>query len=83
MSMGLSDAQLQTIVDYLATIATPTPTTPPATTGGQAQFTTSCGSCHTAASLTGTTLTAIKGANMSMGLSDAQLQTIVDYLATL
>jgi uncharacterized lipoprotein YajG len=59
-------------------------TTNPNASPGEVLYNTSCLSCHSpASSLRKTTLSAIKGASMSMGLTDAQLQEIVDYLATL
>jgi mono/diheme cytochrome c family protein len=49
---------------------------------GQTLFTSTCSACHTATSLANTTLTAIQSASMTHGLSTAQLQDIVAYLAT-
>lgn len=53
------------------------------TKSGKTLFDDTCSGCHTAASLSGTTVASIKNKkDMSYGLTDAQLQLVVDYLAT-
>ena len=49
---------------------------------GKAQFEDSCMECHTVASKSKLTLAGIKASGMTRKLNDAQLQAIVDYLAT-
>lgn len=74
MAPGLTDAQLQKIVDYLATHGTTTPTG-----NGETLYKATCQKCHTTAFIAGTTVNAIKSSGMSYSLTDAQLQSIVDY----
>ena len=60
-------------------------TAPGDTSAGQALFANKCGSCHTATSsyvYHASAATLIAATNMRMGLTDAQLQQIADYLAT-
>lgn len=59
----------------------------PATTtttqlNGETQFEDNCMECHTAASKSKLPLAGIKASGMTFKLTDAQLQAIVDYLAT-
>lgn len=60
------------------------PTAKPTSGGGggngKALFDANCKKCHTAASLKGRTVSQIKGAGMSQGLSDSQLGAIASYL---
>jgi cytochrome c553 len=49
---------------------------------GEQLFNSACSSCHTASSLAGTTLAEIDSNTMQKGLTTAQLQLIVNYLAT-
>lgn len=56
-------------------------TTPSTDSEGKILFSDKCSGCHTASSLTGTTVVKIKDSNMAYGLTDAQLQLVVEYLA--
>jgi hypothetical protein len=49
---------------------------------GQTLFTSKCSSCHTAHSISTTTVAIIKSRSMTYGCTDAELQEIVDYVAT-
>lgn len=63
------------------TIYENTVTTPSTDSEGKTLFNNKCSGCHTASSLTGTTAVKIKDSNMTYGLTDAQLQLVVEYLA--
>lgn len=61
------------------------PTTPSgggSAANGQALFNSHCASCHSASSLKGRSASQIKGANMSQGLNDSQLNDVAAYLAS-
>jgi len=81
MTIGLDDSELNTLVAYLA----PSLPNPDPGTSGQQLFATKCGGCHSATSLAHTTVATIKAypRDMTFGLSDADLQKVADYLATL
>ena len=51
-------------------------------TTGQQLYAQNCQACHTAASISFVTVPIIKQYDMTIGLNDAQLQTLVDYLKT-
>jgi predicted CxxxxCH...CXXCH cytochrome family protein len=79
----LTAAQLQAIADALATTAPPPP--PPTTLDGAALYASTCAGCHgplATSAKRGRTAAQITAANMTKGLSAAQVQAVAGALAT-
>jgi mono/diheme cytochrome c family protein len=77
----LTAAQVQAIADALATTAPPPP--PPTTLDGAALYASTCAGCHgplASSSKRGRTAAQITAANMTKGLSSAQVQAVANAL---